>query len=189
MHIRVTHSWKSRNTPGPHVAAVYIPPPTPSAIRYPHPQPGFLQKDAHMHSHMTTFPQPSGPSAAPDPGAQMFPPRCREYGPAFTHLQAHCIHPHTHTDPLTTCHPTPTQLGLKRSRPGGPSQQDRSGPSQLGRKQGYQRPPPFLLPSSFHHLSPPLPPKCLPLLLHCRLCLAPREQPGQAGGLTPGPWG
>lgn len=32
MHIHVTHSLQSRNTPGPHVATVHSPPPPPSAI-------------------------------------------------------------------------------------------------------------------------------------------------------------
>lgn len=121
-------------------------------------------------------------------------PRCGEHSLAFTHPQAHYIHPHTHRSAhhLSPQHltrgPTTLQiLFLARaeegpfwgSQPAGWALRPHSG----DREKGYQRPPPFLL-----SLLPPLPPTspCY------RCCIAgaaraPRERRGRAGGLTPGP--
>lgn len=148
-----------------------------------------------MHSHALThdrFAQAKGhirPSS-PDLRVHISHLKCGEHTPAFTHPQAHYIHPNKHTDPLITYHPnTPHWTPHLHRAEEGPSWGSQPAGWALGPHR-MQEGAGVLEASSLPSPSTSTPPPPSPCYCCCiaGAAWAPCEWPGQTRGLTPGPW-
>lgn len=102
MHIHITHSLTLRDTADPHLTIVNILHPHPYCTDthtlqtlQERPTHDRMHSRALTHEHITKVKGPFRPS--PDFRAHISHQRCGEHAPAFTHPQACCIHPNTHT--------------------------------------------------------------------------------------------